>query len=75
MIERADERVKYAQNRDPAEAIAQAQALLDNAESLARTLEDPKARAGLLGQVATRRADLSRLSRIALPAQGADGEQ
>ncbi|MHB8512860.1 MAG: hypothetical protein ACYDCC_11835 [Actinomycetota bacterium] len=61
LIERADERVKYAQNRDAAAAYQQARETLSEASELAKSLEDPKARAGLQAQIAKRLEDLTRL--------------
>lgn len=61
LIERADERIKYAQNRDAAAAYAQARESLDRAAELAGALEDPRARAGLTAQIERRRRDLAEL--------------
>jgi hypothetical protein len=59
LVERADELVKYAQNRDPRTAYKQARAVLDEAEALAGQL-DEKAATGLRAQIETRRADIAR---------------
>jgi hypothetical protein len=59
LVERADELVKYAQNRDPQTAYKQARAVLDDAEALAGQL-DEKAATGLRAQIETRRADIAR---------------
>lgn len=58
LIERADELVKYASNRDPAAAYAQARATLERAAEAARTV--PGA-AKLEEQAAKRLADLAKL--------------
>lgn len=58
LIERADELVKYAQNRDPATAYAQARATLERAAEAARTV--PGA-AKLEEQAARRLADIAKL--------------
>jgi len=59
LVERADELVKYAQNRDPQTAYKQARAVLDEAEALTGQLEQ-KAADGLRAQIQTRRADIAR---------------
>ncbi|TML76350.1 MAG: hypothetical protein E6G04_10870 [Actinobacteria bacterium] len=59
LVQRADELVKYAQNRDPHTAYAQARAVLDEAEALAGQL-DQKAADGLRAQIETRRSDIAR---------------
>jgi hypothetical protein len=59
LVQRADELVKYAQNRDPATAYAQARAVLDEAETLARSLQGPAAES-LRAQIRTRREDIAR---------------
>lgn len=59
LIERADERVKYAQNRDAKDAYRQARESLAEAEALLEALEDVRARAGLRDQISKRRADLA----------------
>jgi hypothetical protein len=59
LVQRADELVKYAQNRDPALAYAQARGVLDQAEALAAQVEGPAAD-GLRAQIRTRREDIAR---------------
>jgi hypothetical protein len=59
LVQRADELIKYAQNRDPAVAYAQARAVLDEAEKVAADLDGPAAD-GLRAHIATRRADIAR---------------
>jgi len=59
LVQRADELVKYAQNRDPHTAYTQARAVLDEAEALAGQL-DQKAADGLRAQIETRRSDIAR---------------
>ena len=59
LVQRADELVKYAQNRDPHTAYAQARAVLDEAEALAGQL-DQKAADVLRAQIETRRSDIAR---------------
>lgn len=59
LVQRADELVKYAQNRDPHTAYAQARAVLDEAETLAGQL-DQNAADGVRAQIATRRSDIER---------------
>ena len=59
LVQRADELVKYAQNRDPHTAYAQARAVLDEAEALTGQLEQ-KAADGLRAQIQTRRSDIAR---------------
>ena len=59
LVQRADELVKYAQNRDPQTAYAQARAVLDEAEALTKDLDD-KAGGGLRAQIQTRREDIAR---------------
>jgi hypothetical protein len=59
LIERADELVKYAQNRDPAAAHAQARDVLNQAASAAAALSDPGARQSLSDQIRTRLSDLA----------------
>lgn len=59
LVQRADELVKYARNRDPATAYAQARATLDEAEALVNDLAGP-AGDGLRQQIETRRADIAR---------------
>ena len=61
LIERADERVKYAQNRDAAAAYAQARESLAEASALAVKLHDSRARTALQAQIAKRLDDVQRL--------------
>lgn len=61
LVERADEFVKYAQNRDPAKAYAQARATLRRAADEAERLEDRAAAESISGQIARRLDDLDRL--------------
>jgi hypothetical protein len=61
MVERADEFVKYAQNRDPAKAYAQARATLGKAMEEANRLEDRAAAESISSQIARRLEDLDRL--------------
>lgn len=61
IVERADERVKYAQNRDAAEAYRQAREALAEARTALASLDDDTARAGLLAQIERREADLDEL--------------
>lgn len=58
LIERADERVKYASNRDPAEAIRQARETLAEAAAAAAELTDAPARIALTAQIERRLDDL-----------------
>jgi hypothetical protein len=58
LIERADELVKYAQNRDPATAYAQARATLERAAAAARTVPGAQK---LEEQAARRLADIAKL--------------
>ena len=58
LIERADELIKYAQNRDPATAYAQARATLERAAEAARTVPGAQK---LEGQAARRLDDLAKL--------------
>ncbi len=60
MIRRADEFMKYASNRDPATARAQARRQLDRAAEAAGALTDPGARDALTAQVRRRLEDLER---------------
>ena len=60
LIRRADEFVKYAPNRDPATARAQARRQLERAAEAAAGLTDPGARDALAEQVRRRLADLER---------------
>jgi len=59
LVQRADELVKYAQNRDPHTAYAQARAVLDEAEALTGQL-DQKQADNFRAQIATRRDDIAR---------------
>jgi len=59
LVQRADELVKYARNRDPHTAYAQARAVLDEAEALTGQL-DQKAGDNFRAQIATRRDDIAR---------------
>jgi len=59
LVQRADELVKYAQNRNPHTAYAQARAVLDEAEALTGQLEQ-KAADNFKAQIATRREDIAR---------------
>lgn len=61
IVERADERIKYAQNRDPAEAYRQARDALAEAISALAFVQDAAAAAGLRRQIERRLADLDRL--------------
>jgi hypothetical protein len=58
LIERADELMKYASNRDPAAARAQALETLHRAEEALAGLTDPKAAAALGAQIRKRFGDL-----------------
>ena len=64
LVQRADDLVKYAQNRDPQTAFAQARAVLDEAETLTAEL-DQKAAANLRAQIQTRRDDIERFEAAA----------
>ena len=59
LVQRADELVKYAQNRDAHTSYAQARAVLDEAEAATASL-DQKAADGLRAQIQTRREDIAR---------------
>jgi len=61
LIQRADEFVKYAQNRDPATAFAQAREYLGRAIAAAEGLADRGAGENLAGQARVRLADIDRL--------------
>jgi len=62
IVERADEFVKYAQNReDPAKAYGQARATLRKAQDEADRLEDRPAADSISAQIARRLEDLDRL--------------
>jgi len=60
LIRRADEFVKYAPNRDPATARAQARRQLERAAEAAAGLTEPGARDALAEQVRRRLEDLER---------------
>jgi hypothetical protein len=62
MIRRADDLVKYAPNRDPATARAQARTHLDRAREAAGSLADRQAAAALTEQIRRRLDDLDRMS-------------
>jgi hypothetical protein len=61
LVERADEFVKYAQNRDPARAYAQARETLSRAMEAANRLEDRGAAESISAQITRRLEDLDRL--------------
>jgi hypothetical protein len=61
LVERADEFVKYAQNRDPAKAYAQARETLNRAMEQANRLEDRGAAESISSQIVRRLDDLDRL--------------
>jgi hypothetical protein len=61
LIQRSDEFVKYAQNRDPRTAFAQARDHLERALRAADTLEDRGAGESLAQQARVRMDDLERL--------------
>jgi hypothetical protein len=61
MVERADEFLKYAQNRDPTKAYAQARSTLRKAMEEADRLEDRGAAESLAAQIARRLDDIDRL--------------
>jgi hypothetical protein len=58
LIRRADDLVKYAPNRDPATARAQARRVLEDAARAAEALPDRRAGDALAAQVRTRLQDL-----------------
>lgn len=60
LVERADEYVKYAQNRDPATAYQQARETLNRAWDAAASLPEGQ-REGIREQIGRRQADLDRL--------------
>jgi hypothetical protein len=60
MIVRADELVKYAPNRDAADAYRQAREVLESAAVAARSLADEAASKSFVMQVETRLSDLAR---------------
>ncbi|HVL32733.1 MAG TPA: hypothetical protein VM600_04035 [Actinomycetota bacterium] len=59
LIQRADELIKYASNRDERAAYAQARAALTEAEILIPELDEPQ-RVRFTEQIALRRGDLDR---------------
>ena len=61
LVERADEFVKYAQNRDPARAYAQARETLTKAMEAANRLDDRGAAESISAQITRRLEDLDRL--------------
>ena len=61
LVERADEFVKYAQNRDPARAYAQARETLRKAMDQANRLTDRQAAESITAQINRRLEDLHRL--------------
>jgi hypothetical protein len=61
LVERADEFVKYAQNRDPARAYAQARETLRKAMDQANRLADRQAAESITAQINRRLEDLHRL--------------
>ncbi len=60
LIVRADEFVKYASNRDPATAYAQARATLDRARNAAAGLEDRSIGSNFEQQIQTRLDDIAK---------------
>ncbi len=62
LVERADEFVKYAQNRDPARAYAQARETLRKAMAQAIRLTERQAAESIPAQIDRRREDLQRLA-------------
>lgn len=67
LVERADERVKYASTRDAAEAYRQAREALAGARAALDGVADDRARAGLASQIDRRLADLDRLEAAQTP--------
>lgn len=63
LIQRADELTKYAQNRDPRTALAQAREQLERALRAAEALTDRGPGARLAEQARVRMDDLDRLAR------------
>jgi hypothetical protein len=61
LIQRADEFVKYAQNRDPRTAYAQAREHLERAIRAAGALQDRGAGENLVEQARVRMADIAKL--------------
>ena len=63
LIQRADDLIKYAQNRDPKTAYAQARAVLDEADSKTSDLDASVAQR-FRDLIATRRADIDRFDDV-----------
>jgi hypothetical protein len=61
MIRRADDLVKYAPNRDPAIARAQARKQLERAQEAADALADRQVAGALAAQIRRRMEDLDRM--------------
>jgi hypothetical protein len=62
LIRRADDLVKYAPNRDPATARAQARQQLERAREAAETVGDRQAAEALSAQIRRRLDDLDRMA-------------
>jgi hypothetical protein len=62
MIRRADDLVKYAPNRDPVTARAQAKKQLESAREAAQSLGDRQVAEALLAQIRRRLDDLDRMA-------------
>jgi hypothetical protein len=62
MIRRADDLVKYAPNRDPATARAQARSQLERAQEAADALADRQVAGALSAQIRRRLEDLDRMA-------------
>ena len=62
LVQHADDLLKYAHNRDPATAYAQAAEVLERAAAAAAALADRAAGEQLASLIAVRREDLARLS-------------
>jgi hypothetical protein len=62
MIRRADDLVKYAPNRDPATARAQARQQLERAREAAESVGDRQAAEALSAQIRRRLDDLDRMA-------------
>ena len=62
MIRRADDLVKYAPNRDPATAHAQARQQLERARDAAGSVGDPQVAEALSAQIRRRLDDLDRMA-------------
>jgi hypothetical protein len=62
MIRRADDLVKYAPNRDPATARAQARKQLERAREAAQTVGDRQVAEALSAQIRRRLDDLDRMA-------------